>query len=99
MSMPRFAANLTMMFTEHPFLDRFAAAADAGFEAVEFLFPYEATPDEVAERAGTVQHAARRLGERGAGAGCSCRSGSARSMRVSRARSTMRRRPGWRGCI
>ncbi len=38
--MPRFAANLTMLFTERPFLDRFAAAARAGFEAVEFLFPY-----------------------------------------------------------
>jgi hydroxypyruvate isomerase len=38
--MPRFAANLTMMFTEHPFLDRFAPAARAGFQAVEFLFPY-----------------------------------------------------------
>jgi hydroxypyruvate isomerase len=48
--MPKFAANLTMMFNEHPFLDRFAAAADAGFEAVEFLFPYEATPDEVGKR-------------------------------------------------
>ncbi len=48
--MPKFAANLTMMFTEHPFLDRFAAAADAGFEAVEFLFPYEASPEAVAER-------------------------------------------------
>ncbi|HEU0222974.1 MAG TPA: hydroxypyruvate isomerase, partial [Paracoccaceae bacterium] len=39
--MPRFAANLTMMFNEWPFLDRFAAAADAGFAAVEFLFPYD----------------------------------------------------------
>jgi hydroxypyruvate isomerase len=39
--MPRFAANLSMMYTEHPFLDRFAAAAKDGFEAVEFLFPYE----------------------------------------------------------
>jgi hydroxypyruvate isomerase len=39
--MPRFAANLTMMYTEHAFLDRFAAAAKDGFEAVEFLFPYE----------------------------------------------------------
>jgi hydroxypyruvate isomerase len=39
--MPRFAANLTMMFTELPFLRRFAAAAEAGFDAVEFLFPYE----------------------------------------------------------
>ena len=38
--MPRFAANLTMLFTELPFLDRFEAAARAGFKAVEFLFPY-----------------------------------------------------------
>lgn len=38
--MPRFAANLTMLFTELPFLDRFEAAARAGFQAVEFLFPY-----------------------------------------------------------
>ncbi len=39
--MPRFAANLTMMYQEHPFLERFAAAAKDGFKAVEFLFPYE----------------------------------------------------------
>ena len=39
--MPRFAANLTMMYAEHAFLDRFAAAAADGFRAVEFLFPYE----------------------------------------------------------
>jgi hydroxypyruvate isomerase len=39
--MPRFAANLTLMFNELPFLERFAAAAGAGFDAVEFLFPYE----------------------------------------------------------
>ena len=39
--MPRFAANLSMMYTEHAFLDRFAAAAKDGFKAVEFLFPYE----------------------------------------------------------
>lgn len=38
--MPKFAANLSMMFTEHGFLDRFAAARDAGFDAVEYLFPY-----------------------------------------------------------
>jgi len=38
--MPQFAANLTMIFTELPFLDRFEAAARAGFHAVEFLFPY-----------------------------------------------------------
>jgi len=41
MSMPRFAANLTMLFTEHPFLERFGAAAEAGFTQVEFLFPYD----------------------------------------------------------
>ncbi|MFC0386175.1 2-oxo-tetronate isomerase [Muricoccus vinaceus] len=46
--MPRFAANLSMMFTEVPFLDRFAAAAAAGFQAVEFLFPYEHPPEVVA---------------------------------------------------
>ncbi len=39
--MPRFAANLSMMYVEHTFLDRFAAAAADGFTAVEFLFPYE----------------------------------------------------------
>ncbi|MEY4564770.1 MAG: hypothetical protein RLZZ618_4047 [Pseudomonadota bacterium] len=39
--MPRFAANLSWMYTEHPFLDRFEAAARDGFNAVEFLFPYE----------------------------------------------------------
>jgi hydroxypyruvate isomerase len=38
--MPRFAANLTMLYAEHAFLDRFAAAAADGFSAVEFLFPY-----------------------------------------------------------
>jgi 2-dehydrotetronate isomerase len=48
--MPRFAANLSMMFNELPFLDRFEAAAKAGFTAVEFLFPYEHSPDEVGER-------------------------------------------------
>jgi hydroxypyruvate isomerase len=39
--MPKLAANLTLMFNEMDFLDRFAAAADAGFSAVEFLFPYD----------------------------------------------------------
>lgn len=48
--MPRFAANLSMMFNEVSFLDRFDAAAKAGFTAVEFLFPYEHSPDEVGER-------------------------------------------------
>lgn len=48
--MPKFAANLSMLFTELPFLDRFEAAADAGFEAVEFLFPYDYPADEIATR-------------------------------------------------
>ena len=48
--MPRFAANLSMMFNEVPFLDRFEAAAKAGFTAVEFLFPYDYAADEVAVR-------------------------------------------------
>ncbi len=47
--MPRFAANISMLFTEHEFLDRFDAARRAGFGAVEFLFPYEFAPDEVAK--------------------------------------------------
>ncbi len=38
--MPKFAANLTLLFTEYPFLDRFRHAAAAGFRGVEFLFPY-----------------------------------------------------------
>lgn len=46
--MPRFAANLTMLFTEVPFLERFGRAAAAGFGAVECLFPYEASPEAVA---------------------------------------------------
>lgn len=48
--MPHFAANLTMMFNEWPFLDRFAAAADAGFTAVEFLFPYDHPPEAIARQ-------------------------------------------------
>jgi hydroxypyruvate isomerase len=47
--MPKFAANLTMMFNEVPFPQRFAAAAKAGFQAVEFLFPYDHAPHEVAQ--------------------------------------------------
>jgi 2-dehydrotetronate isomerase len=48
--MPRFAANLSMMFNEVPFLDRFEAAARAGFRAVEFLFPYEFPAGEIGAR-------------------------------------------------
>lgn len=45
--MPRFAANLSMLFQEVPFLERFAAAAEAGFLGVEFLFPYEFDKAEI----------------------------------------------------
>ncbi len=48
--MPRFAANLTTMYTEHSFLDRFAAAARDGFAAVEYLFPYEFPATTLAEK-------------------------------------------------
>jgi 2-dehydrotetronate isomerase len=48
--MPKFAANLSMLYTEHAFLDRFAAAATDGFEAVEYLFPYEHPTAELAAR-------------------------------------------------
>lgn len=48
--MPRFAANLSMMFNEHPFLDRFEAAAKAGFTGVEFLFPYDYPAAELKSR-------------------------------------------------
>jgi hydroxypyruvate isomerase len=48
--MPKFAANLTMMFNEVDFLDRFAAARTAGFKGVEYLFPYAFEVDELAAR-------------------------------------------------
>src|SRR5690606_15572664 len=51
-AMPRLCANLSMLFKERPFLERFAAAAAAGFEGVEYQFPYaEAEPEALAERA------------------------------------------------
>ena len=46
--MPRFAANLTMLFNEVPFMERFAAAAKAGFKGVEYLFPYPFPAEELA---------------------------------------------------
>jgi hydroxypyruvate isomerase len=50
--MPRFAANLSLLYPEHAFLDRFAAAADDGFQAVEFLFPYACSAAAVAQKLG-----------------------------------------------
>lgn len=48
----RLAANLGFLFGEWPFLDRFAVAADAGFTAVEFLFPYDHSIDGLVKRMG-----------------------------------------------
>jgi hydroxypyruvate isomerase len=48
--MPKFAANLTMLFNEVPFLERFERAAQAGFDAVEFLFPYAWPAQEIKQR-------------------------------------------------
>jgi hydroxypyruvate isomerase len=48
--MPKFAANLSMLFTEVPFLDRFERAAQAGFGAVEFLFPYAFEAEDIKAR-------------------------------------------------
>lgn len=48
--MPRFAANLTLMYNEYAFLDRFAAAARDGFKAVEYLFPYDFPAEELKAR-------------------------------------------------
>lgn len=47
--MPKFCANLTMLYTEVPFLDRFAAARADGFEAVEYMFPYPFPKERLAE--------------------------------------------------
>ena len=48
--MPRFSANLSMLFGEQDFLDRFDAAAKAGFEAVEYIGPYDHEPEVVLDR-------------------------------------------------
>ncbi|MBM3377546.1 MAG: hydroxypyruvate isomerase [Betaproteobacteria bacterium] len=48
--MPKFAANLTMLFNEVDFLERFEKAASAGFEAVEFLFPYDYSAEDLRKR-------------------------------------------------
>ena len=53
--MPRFSANLSWLFGEVPFLDRFGEAAQAGFRAVEFLYPYEYQARDVAEHAAAQQ--------------------------------------------
>src|SRR6185295_5121765 len=58
--MPRFAANIAYLFTERPLLERFGAAAAAGFKAVELQFPYDQSP--VAVRAEIEKHGLTQLG-------------------------------------
>ncbi len=58
--MPRFAANLAYLFTERPAIERFAAAASAGFNAVELQFPYDVAPAAV--RAEIAKHGLTQLG-------------------------------------
>lgn len=58
--MPRFAANLAYLFTEYPFLERFAAAAASGFPAVELQFPYDQAPSAV--KAELARHGLTMLG-------------------------------------
>lgn len=48
--MPKFCANLTLLYNEHDFMDRFAAAAQAGFSGVEYLFPYDFDKHRLAEQ-------------------------------------------------
>ncbi|MBU3628273.1 hydroxypyruvate isomerase [Polynucleobacter sp. AP-Reno-20A-A9] len=48
--MPQFAANLTMLFNEVPFMERFEIAAKSGFQAVEFLFPYAFSPEDIKQK-------------------------------------------------
>ncbi len=48
--MPRFCANLTLLYNEHDFLDRFEATAKSGFRGVEYLFPYAYPKEQLAER-------------------------------------------------
>ncbi len=103
--MPRFAANLTTLFGEWSFLDRFDAAADAGFEAVEYLFPYDFAPDAIAARL-----AKNRLVQalfnlppgdfaRAIAASPHCPTVLARSRRAFSRRSSMQKRPAPRGFI
>jgi hydroxypyruvate isomerase len=98
---PKFAANLTMMFNEVPFPQRFAAAAAAGFNAVEFLFPYDYPAQDVAGwlRASALENALFNLppgdwagGERGIaclpGREAQFREGVARALTYARALGT-----------
>ena len=83
--MPKFAANLTMLFTEYDFLDRFERAAKAGFKGVEYLFPYPYKVEDLVQRlqANDLAQVLHNLpaGDWGAGErGIACHPGSCRGV-------------------
>ena len=97
--MPRFAANLTMLFNEVPFLERFALASEAGFEAVEYLFPYDYNAEELKRELSREQTLSRScitslpaIGGLANAASPYCLIASTNSGAVWRRRSIMRRR-------
>ena len=94
--MPRLAANLGILFTERPLIERFGAAAAAGFQAVELLFPYDVAAAAVkAELARHGLHATRReyaRGARGRGGSRGRAGAGARVGRCVRPRARLRRR-------
>jgi hydroxypyruvate isomerase len=103
--MPNFSANLGFLFTELPFLDRFAAAARAGFKGVEFASPYEHGAGDIARRLadhGLTQALFNRRPETGRPASAesqSCPTAKRSSAMASRALWTMRRNSAARGSI
>ncbi len=95
--MPKFAANLSFLFADAPFPERFRRAAAAGFTGVEYLFPYDWPAHDVAEwlrdggsRTGAVQPAAPATGRPASAAWPACRTARASSSRASSGRSTTR---------
>ena len=60
--MPKFAANLSFLFQDLDFLDRFEAAKRTGFQAVEYLFPYDYPASDIAERLETLGLTQARIG-------------------------------------
>ena len=86
--MPRFSANLSMLFSEHDFLDRFDAAARAGFTGVEYVGPYDHAPEMVAARLEEEQArrrccstCRRAIGPRASAASLCCQTASTSSAR------------------
>lgn len=103
--MPKFAANLTMMYNEYAFPERFAAAARDGFAGVEFLFPYAHLAGELQallQEHGLEQvlfNFRRATGTRASAGSHRCRRARGNSSAESRARSITRRRSVRAACM